>query len=324
MKEYKNCINTFFLKTVKLRTAFIYSLRNNPICLQHLNKIGAFVLLHLFFSVLLINNIQPAFSADERKPLSESETKNYLEQLENLDSFSIKTEGYKKFDAFFYNLAKKAQTHIIPDKIIYKLEELATFRVDNKLLSQVDIALSNLRSMGVSEETIERSRDNYMDPKNSSYNEHERGQVIDALGNIAFYQALPSDVVTRMSKMLHNINNPNIWTHVPVFFIGVAYSKPNDKIPKKTIQILEGYLKYNLQFIEDTEFFEDSQWLRKTKRLYLFALRVLLAVASRQPEDISLETLSLLKDISSVTKGEYSRIANQILNKKRGCKVAFQ
>ena len=83
-----------------------------------------------------------------------------------------------------------------------------------------------------------------MDPKNSSYNEHERGQAVIALGSIAFYQALPSDVITRMSKILHDVNNPNISPHVPVFFIGIViHSKPNDKISVETIQMLELYLK---------------------------------------------------------------------------------
>ena len=98
MKEYKNYIiniDTFFLKIINFGLP-LCSLRKNPIHLQRLNQVCAFALLYLFLLVLLISNIQPAFSADERKPLSESETKNYLEQLENLDSaFLIKKEGLK-------------------------------------------------------------------------------------------------------------------------------------------------------------------------------------------------------------------------------------
>ena len=332
----------------------------------------------------LLSNIEPAFSEDKKKPLPESETKQILEQLENSESLIDSGNGYwDKYDAFFENLAETAKTYYIPPEIIYKLEEAATFHVDDQLQSQMrqyrkkkqqersetikkykdrpDLFLEEvvekmldtfmrhkmfipehliqtnpLRELFVSlsEEFLVPDLDSYqleherffsqyielffgnniieeeikfqMDPTKSTYKQHQRGEAVGVLVQIALRQALPSDVIIRMSKIL--IEPSVVWLQSRPFFIGIVlHAKPTDTIPLEVIQ--------NLNYVLEDTYEEEIR---------LLALEALLKLADRQLDDIPAKSVSILKNIKTshpATKKEH-QLADRILN-KMGCKVPF-
>ena len=339
----------------------------------------------------LLSNIDPAFSEDTKKPLSEFETKQMLEQLENRDSLiGSKKSPWERYDAFFENLAETAKTHYIPPEIIYKLEEAATFHVDDQLHSKMrqqrekkqqersemikkyknqpdlfweeyvtmmfdvfmreeSFFLENFlkesrerpeRKLFTSlsenptgpdldsyklkheqffpqfiesilgDDAIEEGINTQMDPNRSSYKEHRRGQAVKALSQIALYQALPSDVIIRMSRMLLDSKNSNVFIGSQPFFIGIIlHAKPTDTIPLEVIQQIYGSLK-------------DKTFLRE--EIHLLSLEALLKLADRQSGNIPAEIVSILKNIKTSTPAQKKdhKLADRILN-KMGCKAPF-